>query len=93
MEGLERKHSLALLVRKSSLPHLLNRAAREIQQNQEDKHMPSLTWTTMYGALSLNQISRAGNRGEGGRLTLQWTHTSQKKHGQLADPTEVSGQP
>lgn len=55
--------------------------------------MPSLTWTTMYGALSLNQISRAGNRGEGGRLTLLWTHTSQKKHGQLADPTEVSGQP
>lgn len=51
MEGLERKHSLALLVRKSSLPHL-NRAAREIQQNQEGKHIPSLTWTTMYGALT-----------------------------------------
>lgn len=79
MEGLERKHSLALLVRKSSLPHL-NRAAREIQQNQEGKHIPSLTWTTMYGALSLNQVLCAGNRGEGGRLRLAAvdTHFTEK---------------
>ena len=76
---MERKHSLALLVSNSSLLHL-HRAAREIQQNQEGKHIPSLTWTTVYGAVSLNQISRAGNRGDGGRLTLAAvdTHSTEK---------------
>ena len=78
MEGLERKHSLALLVSNSSLLHL-HRAAREIQQNQEGKHIPSLTWTTMYGAVSLNQISRAGNRGDGLADTGRSGHTLHRK--------------